>query len=390
MRHLIALVLVAGCVPKATNGLNTGQTPNAVVTGRDDMNMAGSINTVNLMTMAITKAIDTTLDADHVVRASNARLFVLNRTSANVRIYDAVTFAVLAEIKAGDAGHPGPMGLPQDLYPVPGSTEIVITFAGNLSANAVGIVDSAQPAAGVVRWINVPTAAADPDGKPEPYPLHYCNGLFYAGLGDYNQNTDFAPTGPGRMAVLDINMPAAIGIIQLAHENPTTITQIGTDCNTVLVAGSGPFGVAPGAQSGVDKVILADRSANGLFDGATLMGVPNQITVIDPHFAIMVMSFDLQTVIGGGYQILAREKLVSFDPTSGAIRSDYSNPCGFIPFAAVAPNSNQLWFGNDNLPNVDTTGNMPPGVFVGPVTSMMGGPYSQLDIGQRPYTISFP
>jgi hypothetical protein len=103
----------------------------------------------------------------------------------------------------------------------------------------------------------------------------------------------------------------------------------------------------------------------------------------------MIRYYDLQTVMGptGGYQILARGKITGFDPRTGAVTGDVSDAGGYIPFLDVSPDGN-LWFAVDNLENVDTTGNLPAGVYVGKAdgTKVTTAP---IDIGQKPVAISF-
>jgi hypothetical protein len=383
---LFALVAAAGCDAKQAPPL--GGDTFAVITTRDAQNVGGALNAVDVKTKKLTLAIDTTIDADHSVRISGGVIYVLNKIKNNLRTYDAKTWSVLAEVKLGDADHPPDRAFAQDAMPIPGTQKAIVTLSGNDAAHAVGIVDLTRPSEGIVQWIAIPASEADTDGKPEPSGLYECNGLFYAGLGDYDSMTTFAPTGPGRIAVIDPTKPEAVATIALRHENPTQIVPASADCTKVLAIASGPFGEEPGPRSGVQRVDLATQTAGpSLFDGTALAGVPQNTVIVSDTLGLMVVNFDLQQT-PAGYKILARSRVVAFDPMTGTILGDASEKAGFIPFLGVTRDG-QLWFGTDNLPSVDSTGNLPIGVWVGPADGMKHA-YQQLDLGQKPYFLAFP
>ncbi len=376
---------VAGCNPPGPKGLTQGLTNLAVVTSRDGANTAGSINTIDRTTKKITTGIDTTLDADHVVRVSDGKLFVLNRTKGNVRRYNPLTWAVEAEVKAGDATHSPAMAFVQDLIPLPGTTKVFVTSNANDGAHALMVVDTATPTADAT-FISLPVASNDVDGKPEAAPMHFCAGKLYVGLQDLDTN-NFMAAGPGRVAIVDPVLGAVTGVIPLAHTNPTQIVGQLDDCSKVWVVTSGPFGEAPSAKSAIEKLDLTTLAASTLTDGSKLAGVPAGLVPVSSQLAIVSVNFDLQT-LAAGYSILARNKLVAINPTTGAIVGDASDQAGFMPFTAVSPD-NELWFATDNFASVNTDNNLPIGVWVGKADGKKG-PYTQLDVGQKPYGIVFP
>src|SRR6478609_5280822 len=171
-----SLFAIAGCGGDPSNDGVTGGTV-AIVTSRDALNMTGAINTIGLSDRKVTPAIDTTLDSDNVVRVAGGKVYLLNRTHDNLRIYDGKTWAVESEINLG-AG----TDYVQDALPIDGN-RVAVTFAGKPGASAVGLVDTTMPAKGVIESMGVPAIAADTDGKPEPGALYACNGLLYTPLG---------------------------------------------------------------------------------------------------------------------------------------------------------------------------------------------------------------
>lgn len=360
----------------------------AVITSRDGQNVAGTLNAVDVKSKQMTLAIDTTIDADHSVRVAGGVIYVLNKIKNNLRTYDAKTWKVLAEVKLEDKDHKADLAFAQDALPIAGTTKVMVTLAGNDAAHAVGIVDLSRPTEGIVQWITIPTAAADTDGKPEPSLLYGCNGLYYTGTGDYDSVTTFAPTGPSRVAVIDPAMTEAIAMIPLRHENVTQLAAASGDCTQILAIASGPFGEQPGARSGVQRVDLRTRTAGAtLFDGAALAGVPSNTVVVSDTLGYMVVNYDLQ-MTPMGYSILAKSRVVAFNPTTGALRGDASDAAGFIPFLGVTRDG-QLWFGTDNIDSVDNTGNLPTAVWVGPADGTKHV-NQKLDLGQKPYFLAFP
>jgi len=383
----LATLAVAACDAKPILPAIGGDTF-AVITTRDGQNVAGTLNAVDVKSKQMTLAIDTTIDADHSVRVAGGVIYVLNKIKNNLRTYDAKTWKVLAEVKLEDKDHPADVAFAQDALPMAGTTKVMVTLAGNDAAHAVGIVDLSRPAEGIVQWITIPAAAADSDGKPEPSTLYACNGLYYTGTGDYDSVTTFAPTGPGRVAVIDPAMPAAIATIALRHENVTQLVPASADCTQILAIASGPFGAQPGARSGVQRVDLRARTAGAtLFDGTALAGVPANTVIVSDTLGYMVVNYDLQTT-PMGYDILAKSRVVAFNPTTGALAGDASDAAGFIPFLGVTRDG-QLWFGTDNIDSVDNTGNLPTAVWVGPADGAKHA-YQKLDLGQKPYALAFP
>src|SRR5262249_49413702 len=150
-----------------------------------------------------------------------------------------------------------------------------VTMAGNDAAHALGVMG----ASGVEKWITLPAATADSDGKPEAFALYGCGHQAYVLMGDYDETT-FSPTGKSRIAVIDVASHTLSGFIPLSAESPTAIAAASDDCHDVLVSQSGPFGILPDGTGGIEHVDLAGKKSLGMVLSDTqLMGRPNSIAL---------------------------------------------------------------------------------------------------------------
>ena len=129
--------------------------------------MGGALSAVKLDDKSVTRAFDTTVDQDNLIKVVGRTAYVLNRGIGSLLLYDAVRFGKPIEIPTGDGEVDKATAFPQDLLPVAGTTRIYVSFFGNDAAHALGVLDTNEPTRGVVRWITLPTNPKDGDGKPE-------------------------------------------------------------------------------------------------------------------------------------------------------------------------------------------------------------------------------
>jgi hypothetical protein len=387
MRKLVWFVFVAACsgTNKGNPTLPTGNF--AVVTTSGGFGAGGAINTVRLSDKMVISGIDTTIDQDNAVRVAGGNAYVLNRGPGTLRVYDLTTWQNPVEIQTGDAVTSHSTSNPEDLLPIAGTTRVYVSLAGNDSAHAVGVIDTAQPAAGVVKWIAVPTAANDTDGHPEPFAFYACGGKAYLLMGDYDATT-FAPTGPGRIAILDPKTDTVEGFVNMTKQAPAAITAESDDCHDVLVANAGPFGLAPDGTAGIERVDLAARKSLGVVVTDTAMqGRPNSVAIKTRTLAFSSIYFDLQPQPSTGMPILSSTKVIAFDPSSGTILGDVTGKAAFIPFAALTPDG-QLFVGVDPYAGSIDGGKLKAGLYTGAADGKpMGG--TPIDLGQSPYAIAF-
>jgi hypothetical protein len=346
----------------------------AAITTSDFTAMTGTLGTVALApSHSVTKAIDTTLAADNGARYSGGKLLVIGRDAANgtVRIYDpSKNFMSPVEIKTG------PNSNPHDVVAIPGKTTAYVTLYNNMAAQAVGVIDLANPTAGVTKSIMLPTATKDTDGTPEASDIYLCGQFVYVTLQDLDMN--FSPTGPGRIAAIDTTTDALDpnnGIIQLAGPNPNGVARDGASCDKILVADSGnQFGATDGT-GGIERVDLTARKSLGLLIKDTdLGGHPNGVSE-----AKAALAFAVLTVNSG-----AASRAVAFDPSAPKLLGPVLGDAGYIAFAQVTPDGAQLFVGVAS----GMMNGPGPGVYVGPADGTML-PTTALDLGQAPNAIAF-
>jgi hypothetical protein len=379
------LITFCGCTPPLGNPpLPTGSA--AIVTTSGGFGAGGALNLVQLSDDSVTKAIDTSLDQDNFVRVWDGVAYVGNRTPGSLFVYrDTATWKSPVEIPTGDGAVAHATTDPQDLWAEPGTTRLFVSLLLEPSANAVGVLDTAQPQAGVTQWIAVPTAAADSDGKPEVAGLYACDGLLYAVCGDYDETT-FAATGPGRIAIIDPKAAATVGFIQLTGSFPSTIAPANGDCHSVLVAESGPLNLEADGGSGVERVDLGQRKSLGwAIRDTELGGRPSSLTIAKSSLAFSTVYFNLQQQAMGG-PVLSSAKVVAFDPTTGKHVADATDAAVYIPFAQVTPDG-RLFVGVDAYAG-SAANPLTTGLYVGPADGSKL-PATPIDLGQAPYSIAF-
>lgn len=376
---LVGLLLVSGC-----DRPDPGQTPDAggttgfaLVTTASYSPPSGAFGTVRVEDRQVTRAIDTTLDADNGVRCAGGRCYVLDRTRGTVSIYDpAAGFRNAVQIRTGDGDYPAAQSNPHDVLPIPGTSKLYVALYNNRAAQALGVLDTAQPSLGVTRFIALPQATYDPDGRPEANNLYLCEGLVYVTLEFLDSANFFPPTGRGRLVVVDPARDEVVGEIPLEGENPVALDAMGSDCRRALVANASlQFGPAT-ANGGLEMVDLVARRSLGIVALETALGGhPAGITLISPALGYAVLNLEDYT-----------SKVVAFQPTTGALLGDVVGPAGYIPFVQRTPSGAEIYVGvNSGDPGNGQAG---PGLYIGPAdgSRLVAGP---VDLGQSPSAISF-
>jgi hypothetical protein len=384
MRIGALLLLLAACSTATNNNpvLPTGDF--AVVTTSGGFGAGGAVNTIRLSDKMVVAGLDTTIDQDNQVRVFAGKAYILNRGPGTLRIYDIKTWKNPVEIPTGDATADHASSIPEDVLVV--GNKIYVTMAGNDAGHAIGILD-ASDTSGVKKWIALPAAATDPDGRGEPFLLYGCGTKAYVLMGDYDSTT-FQPASNSRIAVVDTASDTLEGFIPLSAQSPTAIAAATADCHDVLVAQAGPFGKLPDGTGGIEHYDLAAKKSLGMvLTDSQLMGRPNTITLASAHLAFTSIYFDPQPDPTTGQPILSSAKVIAFDPTTGKIGSDILGKSVYIPFAAVAPNGD-LIVGEDSYPGSLDDGKLGTGLYWGKGDGQPM-PTTPIDLGQAPYAIAF-
>ncbi|MSP63691.1 MAG: hypothetical protein EXR72_25765 [Myxococcales bacterium] len=372
-------------VPVATNAVVT-----TVAFGSMGNPGSGHLTTVGLTDQKVTKAIDTSIGSDNFVRAEGGKVLVLDHTNGTLRVYDPKAgFKAPVEIKTGDMTQKAATSNPHDVALVPASSKALVTLYGNDAAHAVGLIDLATPAMGVVKWIALPQAMKDPDGKPEASEIHLCGGFAFVTVQDLDEtNFAFTPTGPGRIIAIDLAKDAVdttMGVITLMGANPNGFSRDGTGCDIVLTADAGSQFKAPDGGGGIERVDLTLRKSLGMvIKDSDLKGHPREISAKSKTLAYANLTLIEK---GAPMDKFIGNQVVAIDPSTGKLLGTISQVGSFIAFAQVSPDKSQLFVG---VHDPDFVTMMPKiGVYVVPAdgTTKLGA--TPLDIGQGPYAIAF-
>lgn len=346
----------------------------------------GAINTVKLSDHSVVRGIDTTIDQDNGVRIAGGKAYILDRSHGAVRVYDPTNWRAPVEMPTGDAAIRHDFSNPHDILPVPGTSKLYVTLYGNDAAHAVGVIDTARDH-GIGKWIAVPQSAADPDGKPEANALYFCKGLIYVTLDDidFGPMPTFAPTGNGRIAVIDPMSERTTDVIQLAGQNPYVMVAASSECEDILVSDSGTYTRLPDGTGGIEHVNLIQKRSLGLIlRDIELGGRPASVEVATRAVAFSIVFFDFRSTMFGLFPVSS--KVVAFNPQPPRLIGDVTDPAGTVTFARVAP-SGELYVGVQTFAP-PPPGNLGAGLYIGSATGTKLGT-TAIDLGQNPYGIAF-
>ncbi|HEX7703556.1 MAG TPA: hypothetical protein VF403_22605 [Kofleriaceae bacterium] len=352
-----------------------------------DFSGVGTINAVQMSQSKIVKNIDSSLDPDVALDISSDKLYVLNRTIGSLRRYDLAKIAIEEEIATGSSAAPNTVSSPFGFWRSDTSSKIYVTLAGNDAAHALGIVDDFMPDAGVTRFIEVPAAASDSDGKPELSSLYSCKGTLYALSQSYTFMGAEISYAEGRIAVIDLKSDTFSGFITLAGKNPASIVQEGDDCTKVLVATSSDLTAPPDGTGGIERVDLAARVTHGFITRDTdLQGRPFSINTVSSQLAYVGMYFDPQPDATGKI-VLGSAKVIAWNPSTVTAIGDATGKAGFINFIEVGSDS-QLYVGVGSFAGAADASKLAQGLYVGKADGTMLGS-TPIDLGDTPSAIAF-
>lgn len=205
---------------------------------------------------------------DPVLRKIGGELLVVNRTSNNVTILDAVDFSVIEQQTTGQGSNPQDVAVVDDKL-------FVATLSGT------GLVE-------LRRGFSVPTpidlTADDPDGVPNCNSVHRIDNFIYVACELLDEN--FAPRGPGKIYVVDPNTRVVTRTVTLTTANPINLLQqIPPHAPNAgdLVIGTIDFATGAGCLERI--AVGADPTAAGcVLTNAELGGYAARVDYYAPEF----------------------------------------------------------------------------------------------------------
>ncbi len=252
---------------------------------------------------------------DAVVRTHGGLVYVINRRFGdNLQILDPEDdYRTILQCSTGNGTNPHDIVFASEdkayisLYEEP---ELLIVNPGarpDCSDFVIGSIDLG--------------GIADPDGVPDMSQMAIVGQRLYVGLQLLDINTILRPpTGPGRLAVIDITTDALVDTIELTAENPFAATKgLIVRNGKIWVAGAGDFDVRDG---GLESVDLTRGESDGIVvSEADLGGDITDFVFVEDRLAYAVVSRP-------GFV----SALVSFDPTTGQVLDTLLQSNGFNLF----------------------------------------------------------
>ncbi len=384
---LVAPLALFACSSSSDDHLGLASSRIAVATSiyNADFTGTGTLNTIDLATRTPHLGIDATLDPDTAMKVVGDELFVLQRTSGSVRIYDPTTFSVKLELPVGDDAHPSAHAYPQDLW-VASDGKIFVTLSGNDAAHALVVLDRNAP--GTLVYIGLPQDPADTDGNPEPNRIYACDDKIYVSLQSYSFGMDGGITyAKGRLAIIDPAARTVRGVIPLAGENPYDISALSNDCNDVVVATSAGLTSEPDGKGNLERIDLSSGASKGvLVSDQTLGGRPTLVARASDELLYVAIYFDPQQTSAGA-TLLSSVKVIAFNPQTKAVLNDVSGKMGNVNFLRVF--DDELFFGAGIFAGMEAPGKAPRGLYIGPADGKMITA-APIDLALTPSSIALP
>ncbi len=342
----------------------------------------GSLSTVGLGSRAVKKDIDS-IDPLTVARGFGNMLYVIDQSAGVVRAYDArQDFKNPIEFPASKAVTiKGFEADPHDIYiDAPRQLAYVSLYGtpGTLPVNAsraLGVIDLKNPDQGITNFVPLTAAAADADGNPEADRMEACGDKLYVVLLDQDRNNSYAPTGPGRLAVVNLTNPGTPSYIQLAGRNPSGLTILPGCTEAIVGSAADLFGGVQAGLGGIERVDLVGLKSMGLVVKDTdLGGNVGTLDAVDAGHVFVAVSVKTGTTYNN--------TIYSVDLATKQKSAALLGPMSFVP-------SIRLLGGSLVVLSAGTAGagQLPVGLYVGPAT---GAALSAvpLDVGLPPQSVA--
>jgi len=252
---------------------------------------------------------------DVVLRAAGGQVYALNRFGAdNLQRLDPATGLTTAyQVSMGSGSNP------HDVALVNG--RLYVTRYGATSLRVVDPTDGSELAT-----IDL-AAFADPDGIPEMDQMALWRGQLLVTLQRLDENTFFSPTDHSTVVVIDPATNQVTGSFDLQGVNPAS--RLAADGNHLYVTTTGSFGVADGGIERLDDDLTGSTT---VVTGKALGGDLGQLAIVSPTQGYVVVSaLDFSS-----------NRVVAFDPSSGAILGDVYTTAAFLPEITASPDGSLL------------------------------------------------
>lgn len=255
-------LVIAGCGDNLKGPGNPDAAPPVdaravIVSGDFNAGSPGVMSMLDLATMQVTQRVAPTgaIGDDPILRKIGDELFVINRSDGNnVTILDATTFALKEQLATGANSNPYDVAaVGSKLYvPAFGTAGVVVLTRGTTTATTIDLTQF------------------DADGKPD------CVAAFAIGNDVYVAcevlDNNFAPRGPGKIAVIDAATDTLRAAVTLTHGNPVGSLEQLPDGDLVIATAPMIFAdpkqgcietITPGATPAAKGCLIANADLGG-------------------------------------------------------------------------------------------------------------------------------
>ncbi|NCO57028.1 MAG: hypothetical protein COW73_09090 [Nitrospirae bacterium CG18_big_fil_WC_8_21_14_2_50_70_55] len=252
------------------------------------------------------------VSTDVVLRAADGRVYALNRTAGNLQLLDPARGLATgtSQFSTGAGSNP------HDLAVVDGRA-----YVSRYGLASLLVID---PTTGSeLATIDLATLA-DGDQIPEMDRLAVWQGKLVVTLQRLDENSFFAPTDHSSVAIVDPTTNQLTGHFDLASPNP--VSALASDGNALFVATTGSWGVADG---GIERLNPDLTGSTTVVEGAELDGDLGELAIVSPTKGYVVVSgLDWEN---------PNNRVVAFNPTSGAIGATVYQTAAYLPEIATSP-----------------------------------------------------
>jgi len=238
---------------------------------------------------------------DSVIRASDDRVFVLNRfASNNVQELDHDSLDTLSQCSVGTGANPHDLtAIAEDrgyvtLYDKPGLAVVDLSSGPGCGGFVAGHVD-------LTPW-------SDDDGVPEMDQSVMVGERLFVALQLLERTSFFVPTGPGRLAVVDTTTDTVTTAIDLAIENPFAETKglvyhaasdriyVGGPGNLFTDLDDGGIEIVDPVGLRSEGIVITGAELGGDLTDFVLVGTERAYALVaDARFEVSLVEVDLGT-----------------------------------------------------------------------------------------------
>lgn len=267
---LLSLVMIAGCAEPGGGEERCGELKleRPLLVLESDETAASALGRLET-DGCFTEVADVVLGYDPVLASAHGAPWVCDRTGGVCFAVDGDALRLGAPVATYADADGDRASNPQDL-------DVDETGAIWVTRYALPTLAVIEEGGGFAAEIDL-GALADSDGNPEMQGILVTGGEAFVSL---EQLTEFAPTGPGKIAVIDVETREIVRSFDLVGWNPFgKLSPLAGDAGSAVVTTSGDLHSQSGVGSGVEIVNLAEGTSEQVLRGEDVGGIVFQAVI---------------------------------------------------------------------------------------------------------------